>query len=165
MAKKRAFVRYTKRGTLIPGSLIVTTQGGYPKDGIYKEVAVYANDAIGNCDVITGTISSDLGMLNSTGTLDVTISGVNVFHQDFPYNGYIAPVPYSQIGKVALLTLVTGATPTCPIFLLLLDVTTGYTVIYQNAAVPHNTTFVYSWVLEEGHEYSIALNQANVACP
>jgi len=38
MAKKRAFVKYTKSGEIIPGSLIVTTKGGYPKDGLYKEI-------------------------------------------------------------------------------------------------------------------------------
>lgn len=38
MAKKRAFVRYTKKGKLVPGSLIVTTGGGHPVDGVYKEV-------------------------------------------------------------------------------------------------------------------------------
>ena len=38
MSKKRAFVKYTKSGEIIPGSLIVTTKGGYPKDGLYKEV-------------------------------------------------------------------------------------------------------------------------------
>lgn len=40
MAKKRAFVKYTKKGKIIPGSLIVTTNGGYPVDGLYKEVSV-----------------------------------------------------------------------------------------------------------------------------
>lgn len=38
MAKKRAFVKYTKKGKIIPGSLIVTTSGGHPVDGVYKEV-------------------------------------------------------------------------------------------------------------------------------
>lgn len=38
MSKKRAFVKYTKKGDIIPGSLIVTTKGGYPKDGLYKEI-------------------------------------------------------------------------------------------------------------------------------
>lgn len=38
MSKKRAFVRYTKQGKLIPGSLIVTTSGGYPINGLYQEV-------------------------------------------------------------------------------------------------------------------------------
>lgn len=38
MSKQRAFVKYTKQGAIIPGSLIVTTKGGYPKDGLYKEV-------------------------------------------------------------------------------------------------------------------------------
>ena len=40
MSKKRAFVKYTKAGELIPGSLIITTKGGFPKDGVYKEVDV-----------------------------------------------------------------------------------------------------------------------------
>ena len=39
MAKKRAFVRYNKKGALAPGSLIVTTTGGYPdKSSLWKEV-------------------------------------------------------------------------------------------------------------------------------
>ena len=37
MSKKRAFVRYTKKGKLIPGSLILTN-GTYPNDGTYLEV-------------------------------------------------------------------------------------------------------------------------------
>jgi hypothetical protein len=37
---QRAFVRYTKKGHIVPGSLIVTTKGGFPKDGTYKEVIV-----------------------------------------------------------------------------------------------------------------------------
>lgn len=35
--KERAFVRYTKAGRIVPGSMIITN-GGYPKDGTYKEV-------------------------------------------------------------------------------------------------------------------------------
>jgi hypothetical protein len=46
MSKKRAFVKYTKAGDLIPGSLIVTTTGGYPVDGLYKEVDVFFNDTV-----------------------------------------------------------------------------------------------------------------------
>lgn len=38
-AKKRAFVRYTKSGKIVPGSLIVTTKGGWPRDGLYVEVS------------------------------------------------------------------------------------------------------------------------------
>jgi len=51
MAKKRAFVRYTKAGKIVPGSLIVTTNGGYPVDGLYKEVSVdlCCNDSNGSC--------------------------------------------------------------------------------------------------------------------
>lgn len=37
MAKNRAFVRYTKTGKIIPGSMIVTN-GSYPKNGTYVEV-------------------------------------------------------------------------------------------------------------------------------
>ncbi len=40
MSKKRAFVRYTKDGRVVPGSLIVTTKGGYPTGGLYQEVPV-----------------------------------------------------------------------------------------------------------------------------
>jgi hypothetical protein len=36
--KQRGFVIYTKSGKIIPGSLIVTTSGGYPVDGLYVEV-------------------------------------------------------------------------------------------------------------------------------
>ena len=38
MSKKRAFIRYTKGGNIVPGSLIVTTKGGYPTGGLYQEV-------------------------------------------------------------------------------------------------------------------------------
>lgn len=38
MSKQKAFIRYTKKGKIVPGSLIVTGSGGYPKDGTYKEV-------------------------------------------------------------------------------------------------------------------------------
>lgn len=37
MAKNRAFVRYTKSGKIVPGSMIVTN-GSYPKNGTYVEV-------------------------------------------------------------------------------------------------------------------------------
>lgn len=41
MSKKRAFVRYTKSGEIVPGSLIITTNGGYPdKSSLWKEVTV-----------------------------------------------------------------------------------------------------------------------------
>lgn len=38
MSKKRAFVKYTNSGRIVPGSLIITTNGGYPKGGLYYEV-------------------------------------------------------------------------------------------------------------------------------
>lgn len=37
MSKKRAFIRYTKKGKIVPGSLIITN-GTYPSDGTYQEV-------------------------------------------------------------------------------------------------------------------------------
>lgn len=41
MSKKRAFVRYTKSGEIVPGSLIITTNGGYPdKSSLWQEVTV-----------------------------------------------------------------------------------------------------------------------------
>lgn len=57
MAKKRAFVRYTKAGKIVPGSLIVTTNGGYPVDGLYKEVSVdlCCGDVCSGCEKITIT--------------------------------------------------------------------------------------------------------------
>ena len=38
--KKRAFIKYTKKGNIIPGSLIITTNGGYPVDGLYYETPI-----------------------------------------------------------------------------------------------------------------------------
>lgn len=58
MSKKRAFVRYTKTGKLIPGSLIVTTNGGYPdKSSTWKEVDYDLCCGGGGCNNCTpGTI-------------------------------------------------------------------------------------------------------------
>ena len=52
MPKKRGFVRYTKKGKLIPGSLVVTTSGGYPdKSSLWKEVSAdLCCDSGGNCE-------------------------------------------------------------------------------------------------------------------
>jgi hypothetical protein len=55
-ATKRAFVKYTKSGKLIPGSLIVTTKGGWPKDGIYREVSV--NLCCADTDIISPTTTT-----------------------------------------------------------------------------------------------------------
>lgn len=49
--KKRAFNRYTKKGQLVPGSLVVTTKGGYPdKTSLWKEVpvSIATNNTTGN---------------------------------------------------------------------------------------------------------------------
>lgn len=70
---KRGFVKYTKKGNIIPGSLIVTTKGGYPKDGLYREVPVslccsdpngpstltFTTDAVLNCPTRTATVTID----------------------------------------------------------------------------------------------------------
>lgn len=164
MSKKRAFVKYTKRGRIIPGSLIVTTQGGYPKDGIYREVPAFANDSVGDCGLISGTMEADFDV-PSIGSFDVSISGISVFNQTFPFSttGIPAVVPYSEIGKVALVTIITGASPTCNIVFDIYDITSS-TVIFNNTAVPYNTTYVYSFVLEEGHSYAFAVGQPSV-CP
>lgn len=53
MPKKRAFVRYTKSGEIVPGSLIVTTNGGYPdKTSLWQEVSVdkCCGDIGGGCE-------------------------------------------------------------------------------------------------------------------
>ena len=53
MSKKRAFVRYTKSGEIVPGSLIVTTNGGYPdKTSLWHEVTVdkCCGDIGGGCE-------------------------------------------------------------------------------------------------------------------
>lgn len=63
MAKKRAFVKYTKKGKIIPGSLIVTTSGGHPVDGVYKEVPYdVCCELPPTCKkyVITGEIDTDI---------------------------------------------------------------------------------------------------------
>ena len=75
--KERAFVRYTKSGRIVPGSLVIT-QGTYPKDGTYKEVTAdqccSPNELTFN--VRTGiTQNEDLGVFPHNNT--------------FPYTGYI----------------------------------------------------------------------------
>lgn len=56
MSKKRAFVRYTKSGEIVPGSLIITTNGGYPdKSSLWQEVNVDKccdNNDGGGCECI-----------------------------------------------------------------------------------------------------------------
>ena len=54
MAKKRAFARYTKKGQLVPGSLIVTTQGGRPdKTSLWRELPVSISGNTGS--IVAGT--------------------------------------------------------------------------------------------------------------
>lgn len=67
MAKKRAFARYTKKGQLVPGSMVVTTKGGYPdKTSLWKEIPTWFNDTTGSStpdygdwQVVTGGVAGD----------------------------------------------------------------------------------------------------------
>lgn len=59
MSKKRAFVRYTKSGEIVPGSLIITTNGGYPdKSSLWKEVTTNECCDGGGCNVPPVTVST-----------------------------------------------------------------------------------------------------------
>lgn len=61
MSKKRAFVRYTKSGEIVPGSLIITTNGGYPdKSSLWKEVTVDQCCGGGGCDFPPIPLSTEL---------------------------------------------------------------------------------------------------------
>ncbi len=58
MAKKRAFIRYTKKGKLVPGSLI-TTQGSYPSGpATWKEVTYDLCCDGGNTVCFTSSVAS-----------------------------------------------------------------------------------------------------------
>ena len=60
--KNRAFARYTKKGQLVPGSLVVTTKGGYPnKTSLWKEVPVslFDESPYGKWSLVTGGIAGD----------------------------------------------------------------------------------------------------------
>lgn len=83
MAKKRAFVKYTKQGRLIPGSLIVTTKGGYPVDGLYAEVPTNIC-----CDTdIPGTITtSPKGWVRYTKKGQI-VPGSLIVDKSHPKNG------------------------------------------------------------------------------
>ena len=57
--KKRAFARYTKKGQLVPGSLIVTTQGGRPdKTSLWRELPVSISGNTGSI-TIGSTLQAD----------------------------------------------------------------------------------------------------------
>ena len=81
MAKKKAFARYTRKGQLVPGSLVVTTQGGYPdKSSLWKEVPTWFNDnatiSYGNWKAVTGGIAGD-GVILTYDTDQFTFIGPN----------------------------------------------------------------------------------------
>jgi hypothetical protein len=58
--KKRAYVKYTKSGEIIPGSLIIGTKGGFPKDGIYIDVPTTLC-----CDSVTTFSKRSVGFTTS----------------------------------------------------------------------------------------------------
>ena len=70
MSKKRAFVRYTKSGEIVPGSLIITTNGGYPdKSSLWQEVSAYkCCDDSGNCPPVTSFCAENWAFENFDGT-------------------------------------------------------------------------------------------------
>jgi hypothetical protein len=70
MSKKRAFVRYTKSGEIVPGSLIITTNGGYPdKSSLWQEVTVdQCCDDTTSCNKKTILLNIDLEELASIPT-------------------------------------------------------------------------------------------------
>lgn len=73
--KKRAFVKHTKSGKIIPGSLVVTTKGGYPQDGLYQEVST---------DLCCTTLLPDCSKLYG-GRIPVTYTGISA--ENKPYDG------------------------------------------------------------------------------
>jgi hypothetical protein len=75
--KKRGFVRYTKKGQLVPGSLVVTTNGGYPdKTALWKEVSTnYC------CEINPNTSREFPLSYNLALTMSVLPSSTNLFIQ------------------------------------------------------------------------------------
>jgi hypothetical protein len=105
MAKKRAFARYTTKGELVPGSMIITTKGGYPdKISLWKEVPVWYNDVIncpepdyGEWEVVTGGIGGDGLVLNDDGDPNLfTIVGPG----DGANDGWVYLKRYFPLGAV-----------------------------------------------------------------
>jgi hypothetical protein len=88
MAKKRAFVRYSKNGKIVPGSLILTA-GSYPNGpSTWKEVS--ADLCCGNTDN-TKSFDFDLSQFKDNlgsnleschVTIRSTIRGINLFYDD-----------------------------------------------------------------------------------
>ena len=103
--KKRAFARYTKKGQLVSGSLVVTTNGGYPdKTSLWREVPFWYNDAIncltpdyGQWGLVTGGIGGDGLVLNDDGDSNLfTIIGPG----DGEEEGWVYLKRYFPLGAV-----------------------------------------------------------------
>jgi hypothetical protein len=98
MSKQRAFVKYTKQGKIIPGSLIVTTEGGYPnKTGaIWREVSMnLCCDPTGlpaNCIEFVVNTTNDTFFsfsFNTLGAINFTIDwGDGTTHPDSGAGGF-----------------------------------------------------------------------------
>ena len=103
MSKKRAFVRYTKSGEIVPGSLIITTNGGYPdKSSLWQEVTVdQCCDTGGDCTPLEAIGVADVAQEN---LFSATFNGVNIVItcrdvlSDFPYS---VVVFINQIGDLS----------------------------------------------------------------
>jgi hypothetical protein len=68
MAKRnRAFVKYRQNGQIVPGAMIITNDGNYPKGGPYKEVPMNLTNDTNTCPtpdygswkVVTGGVAGD----------------------------------------------------------------------------------------------------------
>ncbi len=103
--KKRAFARYTKKGQLVSGSLVVTTNGGYPdKTSLWKEVPVWYNDQsdcsitdYGEWRLVTGGVAGD-GVVLVDNVIDneFTFVGPN----DDDNDGWVYLKRYFPVGAI-----------------------------------------------------------------
>lgn len=70
--KNRAFVKYTKSGEIVPGSLVIT-QGGYPKGGPYKEITMdLCCEETTPCPTTTTTSTTTTSTTTSTTSTSTT---------------------------------------------------------------------------------------------
>lgn len=95
MAKRnRAFVKYRQNGQIVPGAMIITNDGNYPKGGPYKEVPMNLTNDTSTCPtpdygswkVVTGGVAGDGVVLRDDNDPDTfTFVGPN----DDANNGWV----------------------------------------------------------------------------